>query len=60
MSQQIKCTDCNAVLASLRIRTMIVKPVDPEIPEFNLSYRDTEGNPKVIACPGCGQPNNIN
>jgi hypothetical protein len=45
---------------------MIIKPVDPEIPEFHLSERDKDEttspptyNPKELICPSCGAVNKI-
>ena len=52
--QEIKCTDCNAVLATLKTVTGIVKPMSLDITEFQLS-----DGPKEVACPGCGKINMV-
>lgn len=55
MSQEIKCTDCNTVLATLNTKTFQVKPVTPGKPQFQLS-----DGPQEVICPGCGKANTIN
>ena len=54
-TQEIKCTNCGYVLATLKTKTNTVTltmPADP--PTFQLS---AEG--KQVVCPGCGTENTI-
>ena len=59
-TQLIKCKICDTEVAVLKTTTYKIKPLVPDVPEFQLGDIDREtGEPLGIICPGCGVENKI-